>query len=74
MIRLYNYIISNDLSAAFLPKAIQKVSASSKRNKIFKDLNPRAYTLKKHNLHLDGPMYKWFKNIRDKYSWMEVLN
>ena len=70
--RIYNYSIKNNLPVAFLPNAIQTVTSSkSTRKKISKMINPREYTAHKHNINLSGPMYKWFKNIRDKYQWME---
>ena len=73
--RIYNYVNEKNISVAFLPNAIQKVNSSkSTRNKISQSIDPKDYTMNKHNLKLSKPMYKWFKNIRDKHKWMNVLN
>jgi len=71
--RIYKYSIKNNSLVAFLPNAIQTVKSKSTRNKTFKDMDPRLYTMEKHSLDFSGPMYKWFKNIRNKSSWMEVV-
>ena len=71
--RIYQYAQNNDVAIAFLPNAIQTVRSKSTRNKIFKSMNSREYTALKHDLDFNGPMYKWFKNIRDKSSWMEIV-
>ena len=34
----------------------------------------KEYTLKKHNLNLSGPMYKWFPEIRNKSNWMTIID
>ena len=72
--RIYNLIQSQNIPVAFLPNAIQKVTAKSSRNKIIRELDPKSYTLKKHGLELDGAMYKWFPEIRDKQKWMTVID
>ena len=73
--RIYNYSIKNNINVVFLPNAIQKVtSAKSTRKKTLKSLDPKNYTMKKHDLDLSKSMYKWFKNIRDKYKWMDILD
>ena len=36
-------------------------------------MDPKDYTTKKHNLNMSGPMYKWFKEIRNKQNWMDIL-
>ena len=72
--RIYNTVKTNNYSVAFLKKAIQKVSTKSKRKKHNLQMDPHDYTLKKHNLQIKGPMYKWFPNIRDKKQWMNIIN
>lgn len=73
--RIYNYSIKNNSKVAFLPNAIQTVKSKSTRtrNKKNRGMDSRIYTMKKHNLKLKGPMYKWFQNIRNKYNWMEII-
>ena len=71
--RIYQYTKKNDVATAFLPNAIQTVKSKSTRNKIFKKMDPQEYTAIKHNLKFNGPMYKWFEDIRDKSNWMEIL-
>jgi predicted glycosyltransferase involved in capsule biosynthesis len=71
--RIFNYATSNNIPVAFLPTAKQKVTSKSTRKKLFRGMDPRKYTMKKHNLNLNGPMYKWFKNIRDKSNWMKIV-
>ena len=51
-------------------KSLQKVH--EKKNT--QNLDPKKYTLNKHGLNLDGPMYKWFPEIRDKQKWMTVID
>ncbi len=72
-LRIYRYTKKNNIPVAFIPSAIQKVVSKSKRIKKHTLLDPRKYTLKKHNLTLQGPMYSWFKEIRDKYKWMDII-
>ena len=71
--RVYKFSKTENIPCAFLPHAIQKVTAKSSRKKIIRDLDPKEYTLKKHSLNLDGPMYKWFAEIRDKERWMTIV-
>ncbi|MBT5077634.1 MAG: hypothetical protein HOM61_01840 [Candidatus Marinimicrobia bacterium] len=72
--RIYSHSRLQNIPVAFLPNAIQKVTAKSSRKKITRELDPKNYTLKKHGLNLDGPMYKWFPEIRDKQKWMTIIN
>ncbi len=72
--RIYNYVTMNNTPIAYLPNAIQKVTSKSTRKKISHKLNPKEYTLKKHNLNLSGPMYKWFPEIRNKSNWMTIID
>ena len=72
--RIYNYSMKNNSKVAFLPNAIQTVKSKSTRNKKNKAMDSRIYTMKKHNLNLNGPMYKWFPEIRNKLKWMEILD
>ena len=72
--RIYNHSQTSNIPVAFLPLAIQTVSAKSSRKKTITQLDPKKYTLKKHDLNLTGPMYKWFPDIRDKYKWMKIIN
>ena len=72
--RIYNYVKQNKITVAFLPKAIQKVTSKSKRRKAFNSMNPKDYTIKKHNLDINGPMYLWFKDIRNKFAWMKTIH
>ena len=72
--RIYKYTKENSVAVGFIPTAIQKVISKSKRKKNITTSDARIYTLKKHNLNLQGPMYKWFKEIRNKYSWMDIVN
>jgi len=72
--RIYNEAKKNNYPVAFLKNAVQKVSNKSKRKKNNLKMNPRNYTIKKHNLQIQGPMYKWFPKIRDKKQWMEIIN
>ena len=71
--RVYHYTQKNNLSVAFIPQAIQKVVSRTKREKRTATLDPKKYTSKKHNLDLQGQMYNWFKEIRNKYNWMDIL-
>jgi hypothetical protein len=72
--RIYNYATINNTPTAYLPNAIQKVTSKSTRKKGSRELNPKEYTLKKHNLNLSGPMYKWFPEIRNKSNWMTIID
>ena len=72
--RIYALTQTQNIPVAFLPNAIQKVTAKSSRKKNIRNLDPNKYTLNKHGLNLDGPMYKWFPEIRDKKKWMTVIN
>jgi hypothetical protein len=72
--RIYQYTKQNNISVGYIPKAIQKVTSKSKRKKNMSTLDPKEYTLKKHTLNLSGKMYNWFKEIRNKYNWMDVVN
>ena len=72
--RIYNYVKNNDSAVAFLPNATQKVISKSTRSKVFKNMDPKLYTIKKHKLNIKGPMYKWFPEIRDKFKWMEIID
>ena len=72
--RIYNIAKNENYPVAFLQKAIQKVAKRSQRKKNDLRMNPRDYTLKKHNLQIQGPMYKWFPNIRNKKQWMNIIN
>jgi len=72
--RIYNLSQTQNIPVAFLPNAIQKVTAKSSRKKNGRNLDPREYTLNKHGLNLDGPMYKWFPEIRDKQKWMTIID
>ena len=72
--RIYSHSRLQNITLAFLPNAIQKVTAKSSRKKIVRKLDPKNYTLKKHGLKLNGPMYKWFPEIRNKQKWMTVIN
>ena len=71
----FNFEAKNEnYPVAFLQKAIQKVAKRSQRKKNDLRMNPRDYTLKKHDLQIQGPMYKWFPNIRNKKQWMSIIN
>ena len=72
-LRIYNFSKANKKECAFLPKAIQTVSGKSSRIKINRQFDPKDYTLKKHNLTIRGPMYKWFPEIREKKKWMTTI-
>ena len=72
--RIYNYVKNNKIDVAFLPDAIQKVNSKSTRKKNQQQLDPKEYTIKKHNVNINGPMYTWFKEIRTKDKWMKVIN
>tara|TARA_B100001029_G_C15037263_1_gene440983 strand:+ start:877 stop:1602 length:726 start_codon:yes stop_codon:yes gene_type:complete len=72
--RIYHYTQKNDISVAFMPQAVQNVASKSKREKRKAVLDPKQYTSEKHNLNLQGQMYTWFKEIRNKYNWMEIIN
>ena len=72
--RIYNYSKANNEPCAYLPNAIQKVTGKGSRAKKDKLLNPKEYTLKKHALNINGPMYKWFPEIRNKNKWMTIIN
>ncbi len=71
--RIYNKVKNKKIPVSFLSNAKQVVISKSTRKKIFYDMDPKDYTLKKHNLDLKGPMYKWFKHIRIKNNWMDVI-
>ena len=72
--RIYQYVQIHKLPVAFLSNACQNVSIRSERKKKRREMNPREYTLKKHRLHQIGAMYKWFPEIRDKTTWMQIIN
>ncbi len=71
--RIYQYAQKKNISVGFIPNAIQKVISKSTRRKTFNLMDPKDYTTKKHNLNMSGPMYKWFKEIRNKQNWMDIL-
>ena len=71
--RIYNYITKNNLSAALLPKVKQVVIGKSTRRGATGTMSAKDYTKNKHNLEFDGPMYKWFRHIRDKKRWMTII-
>jgi len=71
--RIYQHVKNKKNPVSFLSNAKQIVISKSTRKKVFKNMDPRDYTLKKHNLDLKGPMYKWFKHIRIKKNWMDIL-
>jgi hypothetical protein len=71
--RIYQYVIQNSTPVAYIPKAIQTVTGRSTRRNIQRELDPKTYFVKKHNISFNGPMYKWFPEIRDKKKWMTVL-
>jgi GT2 family glycosyltransferase len=72
--RIYNAAQEKGLPTAYINSASQKVMARSKRKKGYRNIDPREYTLKKHDLELDGPMYKWFPEIRKKSNWMNIID
>ena len=72
--RIYQYIQLHKLPVAFLQNACQNVTVRSERKKKNRKMDPRDYTLKKHKLTQLGSMYKWFPEIRDKSTWMQVIN
>ena len=72
--RIYNYSKINNEPCAYLHNAIQKVTGKQSRNKKNILMNPKKYTLKKHDLNINGPMYKWFPEIRDKKKWMTIID
>ena len=72
--RIYHYVQLHKLPVAFLSNAYQNVSIRSERKKKNREMNPREYTLNKHRLRQIGAMYKWFPEIRDKTTWMQIIN
>ena len=72
--RIYNYVKKNNTKVAFIPKASQKVTGKSTRRGKTGEINPKEYFIKKHNIEFDGPMYKWFPEIRNKKLWMDVID
>lgn len=72
--RIYQYVRANNLPVAFLPGAIQRVTAKSTRRKKDRVLDPREYFTQKHGIEQAGPMYKWFPDIRNKQLWMDYIN
>ena len=72
--RIYNYVKKYNVPIAFLSNAIQIVRSKSSREKKSRTLDPKEFTLQKHGLDLNGPMYKWFPEIRDKSKWMNYIN
>ena len=72
--RIYQYVQLHKLSVAFLQNACQNVTVRSERKKTKREMDPREYTIKKHRLTQFGSMYKWFPEIRDKSTWMQVIN
>ena len=72
--RIYQHVQRHGLPVAFLSNACQNVTVGSERKKNNREMDPREYTLTKHNLAQSGPMYKWFPEIRDKSKWMTVIN
>lgn len=72
--RVYRYVKKNNIKTAYIPQALQRVHGNSSRNKKINDTeNAKLYTLEKHNLNLNGPMYKWCPDIRNKALWMDVI-
>ena len=72
--RIYRYVQLHKLPVAFLPNTCQNVTMRSERKKTKREMDPREYTLNKHKLTQIGPMYKWFPEIRDKSTWMQIIN
>ena len=72
--RIYQYVQNYKLPVAFLPNACQDVTVHSERKKTKQEMDPQEYTLNKHKISQSGPMYKWFPEIRDKSTWMQVIN
>ena len=73
--RLYQFSKKTDTKLAYIPTAIQKVSGKSVRKKNFSNkTKAKEYTLEKHSLNLTGPMYKWCPQIRNKKTWMDVID
>jgi hypothetical protein len=71
--RIYHHCRTHNLATAYLPRAVQRVTAISTRTKKNRELDPQAYLCQKHNLHFEGPMYKWFPEIRNKKGWMHIV-
>ena len=71
--RIYKYVQHYKLPVAYLEEACQKVFTLSKRKNNKQIMDPKKYTLKKHGIKFKGPMYKWFPEIRNKSSWMEII-
>ena len=71
--RIYKFSQSQNIPVAYLPNAIQKVTGKGSRNKLKREINPKEYTLNKHDLYITGPMYRWFPEIRDKGNWMTII-
>ncbi len=71
--RIYTLLRSKNEGAAFLPKAKQVVIGKSTRRGKVGTMDPKEYTKEKHSLHFEGPMYKWFPEIRNKKKWMTVI-
>jgi hypothetical protein len=72
--RIYQFVQLHKLPVAFLQNACQNVTVRSERKKKIRKMDPREYTLKKHKLTQLGSMYKWFPEIRDKSTWMQIIN
>ena len=72
--RIYQFVHLHKLPVAFLLNARHNVTVQSERKKNEREMDPREYTLNKHRLTLIGSMYKWFPEIRDKSTWMQVIN
>ena len=72
--RIYKYVTEHNIKVAYIPTATQTVTSKSTRIKNNSLLNHRDYTIKKHNLNNNGPMYNWFKNIRNKKNWMDIID
>tara|TARA_Y100001970_G_C14242233_1_gene865643 strand:- start:2170 stop:2892 length:723 start_codon:yes stop_codon:yes gene_type:complete len=70
--RIYNYSKHNAINVAYLPKAYQRVTQSSKRKKDSKIATD--YTKNKHNIDSNKKMYRWFMDIRDKSKWMKIID
>ncbi len=71
--RIYKYATSSNTPVAFLPKATQKVTGKSTRSRADRKIDAKEYFIKKHNIQFDGPMYKWFPEIRNKKKWMTFV-
>ena len=72
-IMLYNHVKKNNIPVAYLKNAVQTVISKQTRNKS-KLIDSITLFQEKYGYCPNGPMYRWFPEIRDKSKWMTIID